>query len=37
VIFAVHNHHLVNKVPKERIRNIVDALNIEEFITESFR
>ena len=37
--FAVHlhNHHLVNKVPKERIREIiVDALKIErEFITES--
>ncbi len=37
--FAVHlhNHHLVNKVPKNRIREIiVDALNIErEFITES--
>ena len=37
--FAVHlhNHHLVNKVPKERIRTIiVDALDIErEFITES--
>jgi ribonucleoside-diphosphate reductase beta chain len=37
--FAVHlhNHHLVNKVSKERIRQIiVDALNIErEFITES--
>ena len=37
--FAVHlhNHHLVNKVPKERIREIIiDALNIErEFITES--
>lgn len=37
--FAVHlhNNHLVNKVPKERIRDIiVDALNIErEFITES--
>ncbi|MBY0486272.1 MAG: ribonucleotide-diphosphate reductase subunit beta [Flavobacteriaceae bacterium] len=37
--FAVHlhNHHLVNKVPKDRIRTIiVDALNIErEFITES--
>jgi len=37
--FAVHlhNHHLVNKVTKERIREIiVDALNIErEFITES--
>jgi len=37
--FAVHlhNHHLKNKVPKERIREIiVDALNIErEFITES--
>ena len=37
--FAVHlhNNHLVNKVPKERIRGIiVDALNIErEFITES--
>ena len=37
--FAVHlhNHHLVNKVPKDRIRTIiVDALTIErEFITES--
>lgn len=37
--FAVHlhNHHLINKVPKERIREIiVDALHIErEFITES--
>src|SRR5690606_34002246 len=37
--FAVHlhNNHLVNKVPKARIREIiVDALNIErEFITES--
>ena len=37
--FAVHlhNHHLINKVPKERTRSIiVDALNIErEFITES--
>ena len=37
--FAVHlhNHHLVNKVPKARIREIiVDALNIErEFIPES--
>ena len=37
--FAVHlhNHHLVKKVPKTRIREIiVDALNIErEFITES--
>ena len=36
--FAVHlhNHHLINKVPKERIEIIVDALNIErEFITES--
>lgn len=37
--FAVHlhNHHLVNKVPKERIKEIIiDALNIErEFITES--
>lgn len=33
----LHNHHLVNKVPKERITAIlVDALNIErEFITES--
>ncbi len=33
----VHNNHLVNKVPKNRIREIlVDALNIErEFITES--
>ena len=37
--FAVHlhNNHLVNKVPKERITDIiVDDLNIErEFITES--
>ncbi|SHG90891.1 ribonucleoside-diphosphate reductase beta chain [Winogradskyella wandonensis] len=37
--FAVHlhEHHLVNKVPKERIKEIlVDALDIErEFITES--
>jgi len=37
--FAVHlhNNHLVNQVPKKRIREIlVDALNIErEFITES--
>src|SRR6056300_792186 len=37
--FAVHlhNHHLVNKVPPARIREILlDALNIErEFITES--
>ena len=37
--FAVHlhNHHLVNKVSKDRIREIiVDALTIErEFITES--
>lgn len=37
--FAVHlhNHHLINKVPKERITEIlVDALKIErEFITES--
>lgn len=37
--FAVHlhNQHLNNKVPKERIREIIlDALNIErEFITES--
>ncbi|MDE1205436.1 ribonucleotide-diphosphate reductase subunit beta [Tenacibaculum larymnensis] len=37
--FAVHlhNNHLVNKVPKERIRNIIiSALDIErEFITES--
>ena len=37
--FAVHlhNNHLVNQVPKEKIREIlVDALNIErEFITES--
>ena len=37
--FAVHlhNHHLVNKVPKDRIKEIiVDALNIErEFVTES--
>ena len=37
--FAVHlhNHHIINKVPKERIQEIlVDALTIErEFITES--
>ena len=37
--FAVHlhNNHLINKVPKERIKKIlIDALNIErEFITES--
>ncbi|WP_347173233.1 ribonucleotide-diphosphate reductase subunit beta [Polaribacter uvawellassae] len=37
--FAVHlhNNHIINKVPKNRIREIiVDALNIErEFITES--
>jgi len=37
--FAVHlhQHHLINKVPKDRIKEIlVDALNIErEFITES--
>jgi ribonucleoside-diphosphate reductase beta chain len=37
--FAVHlhNHHLINKVPKTRIREIiVDALTIErEFVTES--
>ena len=37
--FAVHlhNHHIVNKVPKERIKEIIiDALDIErEFITES--
>ena len=33
----LHNNHLINKVPQERIREIiVDALNIErEFITES--
>jgi len=33
----IHNHHLVNKVSKERIREIIiDSLNIErEFITES--
>ena len=33
----LHNNHLINKVPKERIREIlVDALNIERtFITES--
>jgi ribonucleoside-diphosphate reductase beta chain len=33
--FAVHlhNHHLINKVPKDRIRSIiVDALNIEREI-----
>ena len=37
--FAVHlhNNHLINKVPEQRIKDIiVDALNIErEFITES--
>ena len=37
--FAVHlhNNHLINQVPKERIREILlDALNIErKFITES--
>ncbi|OXG04956.1 ribonucleoside-diphosphate reductase beta chain [Flavobacterium araucananum] len=37
--FAVHlhNHHLINKVPKERIKEIItDALDIErEFVTES--
>jgi len=37
--FAVHlhNHHLINQVPKEKIREIlIDALNIErEFVTES--
>ena len=37
--FAVHlhNHHLINKVPKQRIREIlINALDIErEFITES--
>ncbi|CAL68415.1 ribonucleotide-diphosphate reductase subunit beta [Christiangramia forsetii] len=37
--FAVHlhNQHLVNQVPKEKIREIlIDALNIErEFVTES--
>ena len=37
--FAVHlhNHHLVNKVSKDRIKEIlIDALSIErEFITES--
>jgi ribonucleoside-diphosphate reductase beta chain len=37
--FAIHlhNHHIVNKVPKERIKEIlIDALNIERgFITES--
>lgn len=37
--FAVHlhNHHLINKVPKQRITDIlVNALDIErEFITES--
>ena len=33
----LHNNHMINKVPKERIREIlIDALNIErEFITES--
>jgi ribonucleoside-diphosphate reductase beta chain len=33
----LHNHHLINKVPKERIKQIItEALEIErEFITES--
>lgn len=33
----LHNHHIVNKVPKERIKEIIiDALDIERgFITES--
>ncbi|MCH8534336.1 MAG: ribonucleotide-diphosphate reductase subunit beta [Flavobacteriaceae bacterium] len=33
----LHNNHLINQVPKERIKEIIlDALNIErEFITES--
>lgn len=33
----IHNHHVVNKVPEERIKEIIDsALKIEkEFITES--
>jgi ribonucleoside-diphosphate reductase beta chain len=33
----LHNHHLINTVPKDRIKEIiVDALNIErEFITEA--
>ena len=33
----LHNNHMINKVPKERIKEILlDALNIErEFITES--
>ena len=33
----LHNNHLINKVPKERIKEIiVDAMNIErEFIIES--
>ena len=33
----LHNNHIINKVPKDRIREIiVDALNIErEFVTES--
>ena len=33
----IHNHHLINKVPKERIKEIIiDALKIErEFVTES--
>ncbi len=37
--FAVHlhNHHMINKVPKERIKEIlIDALDIERrFITQS--
>ena len=35
----LHNNHLVNKVPKERIKEIIiDALDIErEFITESLQ
>jgi ribonucleoside-diphosphate reductase beta chain len=35
--FAVHlhNHHLVNKVPKDRIRSIIVDAFEREFITES--
>jgi hypothetical protein len=38
--FAVHlhNHHLINKVPKDRIRSIiVDALNIENLLQNLFQ
>jgi ribonucleoside-diphosphate reductase beta chain len=31
----LHNHHLINKVPKDRIRSIIDALNIERIYYKS--